>query len=96
MRNTIFQLQTEESYRGRAMGVILLAGRGFTQASQLETGVAVSAGGPGFAIVFGATAIAASLIAVNARSTEVRSFRGSPDPITTAVAVAGDPTAGES
>ena len=96
MRNTIFQLQTEEAYRGRAMGVILLAGRGFTQASQLETGFAVSAGGPAFAIVFGAAAIAGSLVAVNARTDEVRSFRGSPDPVATAVAATPDTGAGES
>src|SRR5204863_7842118 len=80
MRNTIFQLQTDEAYRGRAMGVILLAGRGFTQASQLETGFAVSAGGPAFAILFGAAAIAASLVAVHARSDLVRTYRGSPRP----------------
>jgi MFS family permease len=95
MRNTIFQLQTEEAYRGRAMGVILLAGRGFTQASQLETGFAVSAGGPGFAILFGAGAIAASLIAVNATSDHVRSYRGSPDAIG-ALAAGADPPGGGS
>ncbi len=95
MRNTIFQLQTEESYRGRAMGVILLAGRGFTQASQLETGFAVSLGGPAFAILFGAAAIGASLVAVNARTDEVRAFRGSPDPVGVAVAATPDPGGGE-
>ncbi|HYR94164.1 MAG TPA: MFS transporter [Methylomirabilota bacterium] len=91
MRNTIFQLQTEEAYRGRAMGVILLAGRGFTQASQLETGVAISFGGPGFAMLTGAALIGASLLAVNARTADVRSFRGSPDPIGAAAAVADPP-----
>ncbi len=80
MRNTIFQLQTEEAYRGRAMGVILLAGRGFTQASQLESGLAVSAGGPAFALLFGAAAIGTSLVVVNAKTNEVRGFRGTPDP----------------
>ena len=95
MRNTIFQLQTDESYRGRAMGVILLAGRGFTQASQLESGFAVSVGGPAFAILFGAAAIATSLIAVNAGTDTVRSFRGSPDPVGAAAATAPDAAGGE-
>jgi len=96
MRNTIFQLQTEESYRGRAMGVILLAGRGFTQASQLESGLAVSVGGPPFALLFGAAAIGASLIAVNARTDEVRSFRGTPDPVASLAAADPEPGGGES
>jgi hypothetical protein len=91
MRNTIFQLQTEEAYRGRAMGVILLAGRGFTQAAQLESGLAVSVGGPGFAMLFGAAFIGSSLVAVNARTAQVRTFRGSPDPVVTAIAASPDP-----
>jgi MFS family permease len=94
MRNTIFQLQTDEAFRGRAMGVLLLAGRGFTQASQLESGVAVSAGGPAFAMLFGAACIGGSLVAVNARTAEVRSFRGSPDPMLAAVAASPDPPGG--
>ena len=94
MRNTIFQLQTDEAYRGRAMGVILLAGRGFTQASQLETGFAVSLGGPAFAMLFGAGAIAASLVAVNATTDEVRSYRGTPDLGATIAAGAEPPGSG--
>ncbi len=94
MRNTIFQLQTEEAYRGRAMGVILLAGRGFTQASQLESGLAVSVGGPVFAMLFGAGAIAASLIVVNATTDEVRSYRGTPDLIAAIGADAPGPGGG--
>lgn len=86
MRNTVFQLKTDEAYRGRTMGVLLLAGRGGTQASQLETGLAVSAGGPGFAALFGAAVIGASLLAVNARTADVRGFRGLPDPVLAAVA----------
>jgi MFS family permease len=93
MRNTIFQLQTEEAYRGRAMGTILLAGRGFTQAAQLETGVTVSFGGPGFAMLSGAALIALSLVAVNARTSLVRRFRGSGDPIVT-LAGGADPPGG--
>ena len=94
MRNTIFQLQTEEAYRGRAMGVILLAGRGFTQASQLESGLAVSIGGPPFAMLLGAAAIGASLVAVNAKTSEVRGFRGNPDPVATIAAGVDQPGSG--
>jgi len=91
MRNTILQLQTEESYRGRTMGVILLAGRGFSQGAQLESGVAVSLGGPGLAMLFGAGVIAVSLVAVNVVTREVRGFRGTPDPVAAAVAAMPDP-----
>lgn len=91
MRNTILHLQTEESYRGRTMGAILLAGRGFGQGSQLESGLAVSVGGPGAAIVFGATVIGVSLVAVNAATPDVRRFRGSPDPLVAAVAATPEP-----
>jgi len=91
MRNTIFQLQATDAYRGRAMGVLLLAGRGFTQAAQFESGIAISIGGPAFAMLFGGGLIAASLALVNGRSEVVRSFRGSPDPVVTAVAATPDP-----
>ena len=91
MRNTILQLQTEEAYRGRTMGVILLAGRGFSQAAQLESGFAVSLGGPSAAMLFGAAVIAASLATVNILTPRVRSFRGTPEPIVAAVAATPDP-----
>ena len=95
MRNTMFQLQTDETYRGRSLSTVLLAGRGFTQAAQLESGIAVSLGGPGFALVSGAAVIALVLGTVNVRSAEVRDFRGMPDAIA-ATAAAGEPTGGES
>ena len=80
MRNTVFQLKTDDAYRGRTMSVLLVASRGGTQASHLETGLAVSAGGPGFAPLLGAAVIGASLLAVNLRTADVRHFRGLPDP----------------
>ncbi len=81
MRNTVFQFTTEEAYRGRTMSVLLLAGRGAQQGSQLETGLAVALGGPAFAALFGAAVIGAALVAVNARTSEVRAFRGRPEPL---------------
>lgn len=81
MRNTVIQLQTDEAYRGRTMSLLLLASRGLTQGAQLETGVAASIGGPGFAVAFGAGVIALMLAAVNVRTREIRDFRGLPDAI---------------
>jgi len=94
MRNTMFQLQTDEAYRGRSLSTVLLAGRGFTQGAQLETGIAVSIGGPAFAVVSGAAVIAAVLAVVNLRTAEVRRFRGLPDAVAAATAtIPGDPGA---
>jgi MFS family permease len=93
MRNTMFQLQTDEAYRGRTLSTVLLAGRGFTQAAQLESGVAVSLAGPAFAFASGAVVIGAVLAAVNARVREVRDFAGSPDAVA-AVASGADPAGG--
>jgi hypothetical protein len=75
MRNSIFQLQVEEAYRGRTLSAFLLVGRGMAQTSQLETGLAVEAFGPEIAATAGAALIAASIVGVNARNDEVRSFR---------------------
>src|SRR5438067_2501187 len=92
MRNTMFQLQTDEAYRGRSLSTVLLAGRGFTQGAQLETGIAVSIGGPAFAVVSGAAVIAAVLTVVNLRTAEVRRLRGLPDAVAAATAtIPGDP-----
>lgn len=85
MRNTVFQLETDEAHRGRTMASLLLAGRGGAQASQLQTGLMVSAGGPALAALVGAAVIGASLLAVNLRTADVRRFRGRPDPVLTAV-----------
>jgi MFS family permease len=85
LRNTVFQLKTDDAYRGRTLSVLLVASRGGTQASHLESGLAVSVGGPAFAALLGAAAIGASLLAVNVSSREVRAFRGLPDPVLAAV-----------
>ncbi len=75
MRNSIFQLQADEAYRGRTLSALLLVGRGMAQASQLQTGVTVEAFGPPAAATVGAVVIAATILAVNAMDDEVRSFR---------------------
>jgi MFS family permease len=80
MRNSIFQLQVDEAYRGRTLSVFLLVGRGMAQTSQLQTGLAVEAFGPEIAATAGAALIAASIVGVNARNDEVRSFRD-PSPV---------------
>ena len=87
IRTTIVQLETEAAYRGRSMGVLLLSGRGLTQLSQLEGGLAVSVGGPAFALALGGALIASVVIAVNAMTPEIRGYRGSPDPF---AAIAAD------
>ena len=80
MRNSIFQLQVDEAYRGRTLSAFLLVGRGMAQTSQLQTGLAVEAFGPAIAATAGAALIAASIVGVNARNDEVRSFRD-PGPV---------------
>jgi len=67
LRNTIFQLKADDEYRGRALSVLLLATRGGGQASQLETGLAVSAGGPAFASLVGGAVIVVSLLTLRVR-----------------------------
>ena len=80
MRNSIFQLQADEAYRGRTLAAFLLVGRGMAQTSQLQTGLAVEAFGPQIAATAGAAVIAAAIIGVNARNDEVRRFRD-PTPV---------------
>lgn len=80
MRNSIFQLQADEAYRGRTLSAFLLVGRGMAQTSQLQTGISVEAFGPQIAATAGAAVIAAAIIGVNARNDEVRSFRD-PTPV---------------
>jgi MFS family permease len=76
MRTTIFQLRSDDAYRGRTLSALLLAGRGSTQGSQLVTGVAVSALGPVLAVMFGAAVVGGSLLGVNVWDPRVRRFRG--------------------
>src|SRR5438094_699514 len=86
MRNSIFQLQADEAYRGRTLSAFLLVGRGMAQTSQLQTGLAVEAFGPAVAATAGAALIAVAIVGVNARDDEVRRFRD-PRP-----AIGGPPT----
>lgn len=76
MRTTIFQLRSDDAYRGRTLSVLSLVGRGFTQGSQLVTGVLVAALGPAAAALVGATVIGGSIAAANLRDGSVRGFRG--------------------
>lgn len=80
MRTTIFQLQAEDAYRGRTLSLLLLAGRGSTQASQLVTGVAVGALGPPGAVLLCAAVVGGSLVGVNLWDPRVRRFRAAATP----------------
>lgn len=75
IRTTIFQLQADDSYRGRTLSALLLAGRGSTQGSQLVTGVLVSALGPVLAVIVGAAVVGGTLVGVNMWDPQVRRFR---------------------
>ena len=90
IRTTIFQLQASDAYRGRTLSLLLLAGRGSTQASQLVTGIAVGALGPAGAVLACAAVVGGSLAAVNAWDPRVRRFRA---PATPAVTRAASETA---
>ncbi|HET8567718.1 MAG TPA: MFS transporter [Candidatus Limnocylindria bacterium] len=80
MRTTIFQIRADDAYRGRTLAVLSLVGRGFTQASQLVTGVLVAVAGAPAAALLGSVVIAGSLGAIDARDPRVRRFRGGPAP----------------
>jgi MFS family permease len=75
MRNSIFQLQAEEAYRGRTLSAFLLVGRGMAQASQLQTGVAVEALGAPVAATVGAVVIGVAIVGINAMDDGIRTFR---------------------
>lgn len=79
MRTTIFQLRSDDAYRGRTLSVLSLVGRGFTQGSQLVTGVLVAALGPPAAALVGAAVVGGSIAAANLRDGRVREFRGRSD-----------------
>ena len=78
LRNAIAQIVAEDAYRGRVMSLILIAARGLTSASQLETGIATALfGGPGAATI-GALAIGGALTAAVTRGAPLRDFTASP------------------
>lgn len=91
LRNSVFLLAADDAYRGRTMGILILAGRGGSQASQLQTGLVVAVGGPVLAMLLSAGLIAASIVAVNARSPKVRGFIGTGElPPAAAAATSGE------
>ena len=74
LRNAIAQIVAEDAYRGRVMSLILIAARGLTSASQVETGVATALlGAPGAATI-GALAIGGALTAAATRGKSLRDF----------------------
>jgi MFS family permease len=75
MRNSIFQLQVEEAYRGRTLSAFLLVGRGMAQASQVQTGIAVEFLGAPVAASIGAVVVAVAIVGVNAIDDGIRTFR---------------------
>jgi MFS family permease len=75
MRNSIFQLQAEEEYRGRTLSASLLVGRGMAQASQLQSGIAVEALGAPVAATVNTIVIAVAIVGVNALDDGIRTFR---------------------
>jgi MFS family permease len=75
MRNSIFQLQVEEIYRGRTLSAFLLVGRGMAQAAHVQTGITVEALGAPVAATVGAVVVAVSIIGVNALDDGIRTFR---------------------
>jgi len=75
MRNSIFQLQADEAYRGRTLSAFLLVGRGMAQASQLQTGIAVEALGAPAAATVGAVVIGVAIVGINAMDDGIRTFR---------------------
>jgi MFS family permease len=74
LRNAIAQIVAEDAYRGRVMSLILIAARGLTSASQVETGLATAlVGAPGAATI-GAVAIGGALAAAATRGKALRDF----------------------
>jgi len=74
MRSAIVQLAADDAYRGRVMSLLIMVGRGLTQGSQLQTGVATALVGPASAATFGAIVVGAIVAAVAARAPRLRDF----------------------
>jgi len=74
LRNAIAQIVAEDAYRGRVMSLILIAARGLTSASQVETGVATALFGAPGAATIGALAIGGALTAAATRGKSLRDF----------------------
>jgi MFS family permease len=74
LRNAIAQIVAEDAYRGRVMSLILIAARGLTSASQVQTGVATALFGAPGAATIGAVAIGGALAAAATRGRSLRDF----------------------
>jgi len=80
MRNAIAQLAAQDAYRGRVMSLIVIVSRGFTNASQLETGVATTlVGAPGAATI-GALVVGGVVAATAAWAERLRHFSAAGPP----------------
>ena len=77
LRNAIAQIVAEDAYRGRVMSLILIAARGLTSASQVQTGVATALFGAPGAATIGAVAIGGALAAAATRGKVLRDFTAS-------------------
>jgi MFS family permease len=77
MRNTIAQLATADSYRGRVMSMITVTSRGLTNIGQIETGGIVAAAGPAVGAAINAVIVGLSVATVALRSPRLRAFRSS-------------------
>ena len=77
MRNTIAQLATADTYRGRVMSMITVTSRGLTNAGQIETGAIVAAAGPTLGAAINAVLVGLSVATVALRSPRLRQFRSS-------------------
>jgi hypothetical protein len=89
LRNAIAQIVAEDAYRGRVMSLILIAARGLTSASQVETGIATALFGAPGAATIGALAIGGALTAAVTRGAPLRDFTAaSPRPQAAQVATA--------
>jgi MFS family permease len=91
MRNAIAQLAAQDAYRGRVMSLIIIVSRGFTNASQLQTGVLTAlASAPGAATI-GALVVGGMVAVAAARGERLRNFTAARPvpPVAEAAAEAG-------
>jgi MFS family permease len=74
-RNTVAHLSVPDELRGRVMSVVVLAGRGFSMAGQVQSGTVAALVGAPAAAIFGAAVVASGVFFLTIRSTAVRRFR---------------------
>lgn len=93
MRNTIAQLAADDAYRGRVMSLIIITTRGFTQVSQVQIGISIALFGAPLAATLGAAAVGATVLAVGAQGTRLRSFESTRSVEPTAAEAIATPSA---